>query len=230
MEVQAVELTMPDGVTLRGQRWGDGPDWIVMLHDSGGERDLDDWRPLLPAILSEERSLVTLDLRGHGASDGDWVPDSLGPDIESVLDIARSRGAAWIAMMGAGFSAAGLLEAASQVGIDALVLLSPMIEPERGRSLRGKGEPKLFAVGSRTESLYGVVRETRNRSIGWAMLVSMPTEQQGVDLITSSYGSQLVERIVTFLAEQRMLARSSWGHSASAPPKRTDANKPEENL
>jgi pimeloyl-ACP methyl ester carboxylesterase len=203
-----VELALQNGLVLRGQQWGDGPDWIILLHDIGEDRDLDDWRPLLPVIMSGERTLLTLDLPGHGASDGVSDITVLCTIIDEILAFARSRNAAWIAVAGAGRTAAVALEAAGQTPIDALLLISPEIGPGRAEELRGRGEPKLFAVGSRIESLNTAAREARNRSIGWAMLVSLPTEAQGTSLLGGPYSSQLTERIVAFLAEQRVLTRT----------------------
>lgn len=199
---RAVEIAVPSGATLRGQLWGEGADWIVLLHDEGEDRDLDDWRPLLPAIMSHERTLLTLDLPGHGASD-----DTSDAVIDDVLAYVRSRSSKWVAVAAAGVTATAVLEAAGRIPIDALVLISPDIEPGGTRELRGMGEPKLFAVGGGSEPRKTAVREARNRSIGWAMLVSLPTEVQGTDLLNSPYRSQLSERIVAFLAEQRALAR-----------------------
>ncbi len=207
VNAQPVEVTLGDETIVRGLQWGDGPDWVILLHDQGDDRDLDDWRPLLPAIMTPERTLLTFDLPGHGASEGEPDADRLGSDLDRLLDHANGHGADWIALAGAGQTARQLLEKSGERSVDALVLLTPELSEENARQLRGKGEPKLFAVGSRDETRVSTVRQARNRSIGWAMLVSLPTAQQGTDLLAGAYSSQLIERIVVFLAEQRMLAR-----------------------
>lgn len=208
VDARPVEFRLEDGAVVRGLRWGDGPDWIILLHEPGEDRDLDDWRPLLPAIMSSERTLLTVDLRGHGASDGESDASLLSEDIHDIVTAVRARGADWIALGGAGRSATEILEMDGSTPVDAMLLLSPVFEPGRAGALRGRGEPKLFAVGSRSASLDRDVREARNRSIGWAMLVSMPTGDQGARLLAGPYNSQLIERIVAFLAEQRTLART----------------------
>lgn len=228
MTIQArpIEITSLDGVVLRGQRWGSGPDWVVLLHDSGDDRDLDAWRPLLPAIMTPERTLMTLDLAGHGASDGEPESARLLSDLDAMLDAAAEWGATWIALAGAGDSARHILQKASSRLIDALVLLSPRLAEEQIHQLRGQGEPKLFAVGSRSQQLNANTRQARNASIGWAMLVSLPTEQQGTDLLFGAYSAQLIERIVAFLAEQRAIARTRLPRLSE--PKRVDASNGEE--
>ncbi|MGD9711046.1 MAG: alpha/beta hydrolase [Thermomicrobiales bacterium] len=205
---QPVEITMADGVVLRGQRWGEGPDWVILLHDAGEDRDLDDWRPLLPAIMTPERTLLTLDLPGHGASDGDADVTRLEADLDSVLEWAKEQGATWTALSGAGSTATRILKKAGARPIDALVLLTPEITVEEAKVLRGRGEAKLFAVGSRDASATSAVRQARNASIGWAMLVSLPTGQQRTDLLRGPYAGQLIEKIVAFLAEQCHISRT----------------------
>src|SRR5689334_9523732 len=107
MEFQArpVEIVAGDGAVIRGQRWGNGPDWIILLHNAGTDRDLDDWRPLLPSIMTLERTLLTIDLRGHGASDGEWnETQATSSDIAALVDFARTNGATWVVLGGDGNS------------------------------------------------------------------------------------------------------------------------------
>lgn len=212
VQVQPIEIAMADGVVLRGQRWGNGPDWIIFLHEPGDDRDLDDWRPLLPAIMADERTLVTVDLRGHGASDGEPDQGRFAKDLDAMLDHATASGAAWVALAGAGLSATELLRRAAERPVDALVLISPAMREEEAVSLRGRGEPKLFAVGSQSEPQNTSVRKARNRSIGWAMLVSLPTDVQGAALLQTRYAAQLTERVAAFLAEQRWIGRGRQGN------------------
>ncbi len=217
VRAQPVEIAAEDGVVIRGQQWGSGPDWIILVHEPGEDRDLDDWHPLLPPILTLERTVLAIDLRGHGASDGEWDDtQSSNADIAVLMAFAQSNGATWVALAGAGDSATRILEYSSANSIDASILLSPTFHNGQAAALRGRGEAKLFAVGSRSDHLSNDIREARNRSIGWAMLVSMPTDAQGIALLTGSYSSQLIERIVTFLAEQRMLARLTLPSGADA--------------
>ncbi len=89
VHAQPFEILMADGVVLRGQRWGEGADWIILLHEPGEDRDLDDWRLLLPAIMAPERTLLTVDLRGHGDSDypaTGYDVGTLTEDVRQFLD------------------------------------------------------------------------------------------------------------------------------------------------
>ncbi len=206
----AVEFTTPDDVILRGLRWGTGHDWLLLVHDSDGESDLDCWRPLVGALVGENQSVFAFDLRGHGLSEGDCPEDHLATDILAGVQYVRNQSASWVAVMATGQSAIEALRAADLIAVNALVLISPKItENDRLDDLRGNGESKLFAAGTRDLDLHKNVSLLRNRSIGWAMYVQLPTAAQGTDLLVGKYASQVRERIATFVAEQRAIARWS---------------------
>lgn len=203
-----VEFRTGDGITLRGVRWGEAGDWLIMVHDCDGESDLDSWRPLIPALGNGEWSILAIDLRGHGASEGEWTGSSVASDLSAAIGFARDHGAQWIALMAAGHAAVATLKLASEMTLDALVMLSPSVTGEEAPgTLRGKGEAKLFAVGGKNLELQRGVAQLRNQSIGWAMLVTAPAEAQGTGLLSGEHASQVRERIVAFLTEQRFLAK-----------------------
>ena len=197
------------GVTLRGHSLGDGNDWLILIHDCDGSSDLDSWRPVFPELANDHRTLLAVDLRGHGASEGEHSPSTIEADLTAATLFARSQGATWIAVLAAGKSATAALESSPTLTFDALVLLSPAdAEHITPCALRGYGEPKLFAVGGQNAALQQCVAHLRGASIGWAMLVTVPTESQGTDLLAGKLASQVRERIAAFLAEQRFIART----------------------
>ncbi len=74
MKAEAVQATTADGVTLRGELVRGGDVWICLVHDVG--EDIDAWRPLRPGLARKGWSVLALDLRGHGGSDGEWTDES----------------------------------------------------------------------------------------------------------------------------------------------------------
>lgn len=203
-ECQAV-----DGVTLRGLKWDGDSGWLLLVHDSDEDSDLDGWRPLVPGLMATDWSVLAIDLHGHGASDGNSDERSIAIDLDAWAAYVRVNGAEWIAVISTGRSATEVLEWASTTALGALVLLSPQgLDEKPGRNLRGAGEAKLFAVGSFDEVLGGQVSQARNRSIGWAMVVGVPTTRQGIALLTGELAPHVKERIVAFLREQRFLSRN----------------------
>ena len=65
--VRRVSIDLPDGRRLSAVRWGNGAPEVVLLH--GGAQNAHTWDTV---ALSLDRSLVAVDLPGHGRSD--WRP------------------------------------------------------------------------------------------------------------------------------------------------------------
>ncbi|MSO95722.1 MAG: alpha/beta fold hydrolase [Thermoleophilia bacterium] len=195
------ERTTSDGVVVRGWRWGAGSAYGVLVHDAGS--DCDEWRPALAAFDPDAAVFVALDLRGHGASDGEWVVERAHLDVEAAVALADDAGAAFRFVVGAGVGGACALRAADLRKPDALVLLSPDPDGLEIADLRAPGVPKLVLVGShdarRTEQAAAIARG----SIGWALVAGLPTGDQGTRLLTGSAAAHAQQLIVGFLNECR---------------------------
>jgi pimeloyl-ACP methyl ester carboxylesterase len=203
--VRAVEIIASGSVTLRGEAWGAGDDWLVLLHDVGA--DLDAWRPL--AGLAGERglSMLALDLRGHGGSEGTWDERETELDVEAADAFARSEGARIVCVAAAGTAALAALRVAPRVAPDALALFSPGPLGACGTAdLRAPGVAKLVLVGGLDPRADADAAAIRAASIGPALAVSVPTKRQGTDLLSEP---QAVDQFVCFLDEQRWAAGST---------------------
>jgi pimeloyl-ACP methyl ester carboxylesterase len=125
MTPEPVEIAAFDGCILRGQHWAGESTWVVLLHDVGSDEDLDRWRPLIPSLLAERLSVLAVDLRGHGASDGEWDEDAAVGDVVAGVEFARAQGAACVVVIAAGGSADDALWAMERTDVNGLVLVSP---------------------------------------------------------------------------------------------------------
>jgi len=195
MRARPFELVMPDGLTLRGESHPAGLDWVVMLHDVG--RDLDCWRPLIDGLASVGHSIASLDLRGHGASDGEPDEAIVLGDLAPILTRIRPDVPGALIVVAAGKVGAALLDEHVPIRPDALVLLSPQSARDP-RELRGEGMPKLFFVGALDPEMDRFARELRNSSVGHAGVVSFPTRDQGADLLREPWLSHLVDHAAGF--------------------------------
>jgi pimeloyl-ACP methyl ester carboxylesterase len=154
----AIPMTIAtsDGLNLRGQLWPSGADWVVLLHDAGEEEDLDGWRPLVPYRLGADLSVLAVDLRGHGASDGEWTDAAAVADVASILRFARGHDAGCVVVVGAGASAAHALWAVEVEQAEGSVALSarvptPRVETRGAPSSPGRAlwvEPGVSTPGS----------------------------------------------------------------------------------
>lgn len=189
-----------NGVTLRGLWWAGDSLVVILLHAPGDDHDLDRWRPLIPYLLGTGVSVLAADLRGHGASDGDWAPMSAVGDVGAVVAFARTRAEVSV-VCAEGSCCLDVIRSAESGAVDGLVLLSPT-DPG-GNPPRGAGTPKLLLAGSFDESSKPAVAVLRDASIGPARSVVVPTADSGVGLLTGELAATCREHIVAFLSECR---------------------------
>lgn len=201
MQARPVEIPADDGVLLRGQAWGDGERWALLVHDEG--QDLDSWRALVGWLLGLELQVLAFDLRGHGASDDRWRPAKAPADVLAALRFAESKSARWLTLVGAGAGATAALAAAGHHEVQALVGLSPRarIDGVPADLLREARAPKLFVVGSLDPAAVAEAEDILKRSIGWSVLASPPVADQGTDLLSSEWAEQIVEHMLGFLRD-----------------------------
>jgi pimeloyl-ACP methyl ester carboxylesterase len=215
MRAEPLELTAPDGVILRGQYWPGGDTWIVLLHEAG--KDLDGWQPLVLPLLEKGYSLLTLDLRGHGASDGEWDVSRLGGDLEAAIGVAHERGAQQVGFVGAGESVLPAFLDAHARQLFAIIALSPgPLGDLPVDELRKSAVAKLFVVGSLDQQAVDAEQQIRDRVIGWTVRLRLPTAERGTSLLAGQWRLHVQENIVAFLEEQRQLGNESTGAAANA--------------
>jgi len=201
MRALPFEVIASEGIRLRGESWPGGPDWVVLAHDYGS--DLDCWRPLVGPLGAAGYSVATIDLRGHGASDGEATETSIEADLAALLAQARRDSSGLLVLVAAGAVAAAALSPDLTPRPDALVLFSPHPLGQEDANLRGDGTVKLFFVGAADPQADSAVRALRNRSIGHAGVISFPTKAQGADLLQEPWRAHVVEQVVGFVDQAR---------------------------
>lgn len=121
-----VSFRTSDGVTLNGRLWARDPRRVVIyLHEYRGDQTT--WWPAAEEGAATDPSALTLDFRGHGASEGDGDDVSHTPeDAEAALSFARERGYQRTVIVGAGMgAAAGMVAAADDPTTGLLGLSAP---------------------------------------------------------------------------------------------------------
>lgn len=134
-EVKPVEITTADSVTLTGTFYVSpktGSPAVAMLHMVGGQRG--DWDTLARQLQAAGYNVLTLDLRGHGGSQGQREWSKMSQDATAAYTWLASRpevNANRIGFIGASIGAnLSLNLAAGQPGVKTLVLLSPGLDFE----------------------------------------------------------------------------------------------------
>lgn len=216
----AVAVRLRDGLILRGHEWSrDGPP-VVFVHDFGD--DLDTWGPLTGRVAEHGFRVISLELRGHGLSDGE-------PDGESVLeDMVRM-----LAEVGASFGPVALVTYGSvtdallfmddQCGAPVQVMVSPLPrdrEPIDWRTTRPA--TRLVLRGALNEAVADHVSFIYPRMRGQNLQVTGASDRTGPDLLLDQ--PQLVEHMVMFLRRYLTGHHLSWiaDHSEQIEAVRAD--------
>jgi pimeloyl-ACP methyl ester carboxylesterase len=196
--IEAVEVRVPGDLVLRGQVRRRGPDWVTLVHAPG--EDIDAWLPLPDRIAAQGMSVLALDLRGHGGSDGSADPGAACADIRAAIGHARGEGAARVFVGAAGASVPPALDAASAERCDGLFALAPTGEPPV------TCVPRFAVVGSRDPE-QDAAGSTLVNGPGWSVVARIPVDARDCSLLTTSWGSHVVDYVLAFLRDQRRLPR-----------------------
>lgn len=195
--IEAVEITAHDGVVLRGEVAMRASDWIVLVHAQGD--DLDAWRPLSSQLEDHQLTVLAVDLRGHGGSDGDPDPAATPTDVQAMLEYARSHMALRVYLAGAGSSAVPVLDVAERAPVDGVVLVSPVGVDETGETpvprlvLHDPADPDQAASAARLAD-----------APGWSLGISLPAAGRGREMVQGDWGDNVAGYVVAFLRDVRM--------------------------
>jgi len=203
-ELKAIplEIRVPAGPVLRGQRYGEaGERWAILVHEEG--RDLDAWRGLVGELVGLGLCVLAFDLAGHGASDDPFEPRSLPAHVLAAMRLAEAEGGRRLYLIGAGAGATAALVAAGEREVEAIVALSPLAELDgvERDAIRETSAPKLIFVGTEDPVAAEEAADVHRRSIGWGLLQSFPSTAQGSALLESEWASQVVETTLAFLRD-----------------------------
>lgn len=197
VKIVAAEFSTSDQLVLRGQRQGNGPRWIILVHDEG--QDLDSWRELSGELAGNGFTVLSFDLRGHGASDDSWDAAGAPVDVLAAMSFAQSEGASAVGLVGSGVGATACLVAAANRAARAFVAISAPATTSTVEAAQLVSCPKLFIVGSWDEAARREAEELYNRSAGWGLLSLVPLPLQGTDLLQSDWGASVRASIERFL-------------------------------
>jgi len=129
VNVKDVQLETDGEVKIAGTFYEGGSEGIVLLHQM--DRNRNDWRDFALKLQNLNYSVLAIDFRGHGESDGNWKDfsdddfEAMGLDVEAAVRYLKQNNATGITIIGASIGANIALKYAVEHGIRKLVLLSP---------------------------------------------------------------------------------------------------------
>ncbi|MBW3023004.1 alpha/beta fold hydrolase [Candidatus Woesearchaeota archaeon] len=128
-KMQDVSFETDDEVKIVGTFYEGGSDGILLLHKLNSNRN--EWTDFALKLQNMGYSVLTIDFRGHGDSDGDWKEfseedfNAMTLDVEASVRYMKKRNVTNITIMGASIGANIALNYAVGHGIKKIVLLSP---------------------------------------------------------------------------------------------------------
>lgn len=117
-----VEVVGENGVSLRGLEWPTPGPPVIFVHDYGA--DLDQWESLTGGLSEAGFRVVSLELSGHGLSDGEPDSSTIAEDLRNMVVQTSS---VWgpCGLVVTGRSCRGAVEVGAGQGVPVQVLLSP---------------------------------------------------------------------------------------------------------
>ena len=183
--IEPVEFSVGEGVVVRGvARWQDDARGVLLcVHDF--DTDLDSLGSI-PALLSHSLlSVVSIDQRGCGLSDGELgEPQELLGDLRQIIDALRVK-APRVGLLAVGRSATADVALGEKDGVTAQVLLMPELEPlcEIGDQRRYCIRLVLHSEGKRLAGT--VIQAFMARLLGEQLMVSNVKLDGGVQVVAT---------------------------------------------
>ena len=201
-----VAIRLRDGLVLRGHEWSrDGPP-VVFVHDLGD--DLDAWGPVTRQVAAQGFRVISMELRGHGLSDGEPDPDRLLEDLVGMLaEVRASFGP--VALAAYGSVTETLLFLDVRCGAPVQVMVAPLGRtPEAIDWRTTRPAMRLVLRGALNEPVSEHVDFIYPRMRGQNMQVTGASSCAGPDLLMDQ--PQLTEHMVMFLRRYLTGHHLSW--------------------
>lgn len=201
-----VAIRLEGGLVIRGHEWShDGPP-VVFLHDLAG--DLDTWGSVPETVAASGFRVISLDLPGHGLSDGEPEPDALADRVDEMLrEVRGSFGP--VALVASGATAEILLRHDAGTGAPVQIMVSPSPLDPAGIDWRATTSAmRLILSGTLNEAAHGYVDGIYPKLRGQRMLITGASEAAGPALLEDQ--PQLVEHLIMFARQYLVGHHLEW--------------------
>ncbi|MBL6925404.1 MAG: hypothetical protein ISR42_08480 [Acidimicrobiia bacterium] len=213
MERLPIEVRVRRDLVIRGHEWPVERAPVVMLHDHG--EDLDAWRGVDRALAEQGFRVISLELPGHGLSDGTPGEATVLGDVTELLgQVSEVWGPLGLCTYGR--LAADLCALDGPSAPVAHIALSPYSQDapdNKGRSLNTRVLHLIIAAtsdGPRSEA----ARVVFDRLSAQKLWASVAAHSHGPDLLRSN--PHLIDDICIFLRRYLVPRHLSWTATAHA--------------
>ena len=181
-----IAVRLESGVTLRGHEWDTDGLPVLFIHDLG--EDLDAWGTVPTAMSKSGFRVMSVELRGHGLSDGEPDPSVAVDDVRDlVAEVAGSFGPIAVVLHGGVSEAAFWLN--PDVGSPVQIMISPQpLDPEGIDWSKSAKSMRLVLVGARHDVALEYAQQIHPKMQGQNLLASTGTTDQGPALLENHPG------------------------------------------
>lgn len=190
-----VAIALESGLVLRGHEFSvDGPP-IVFVHDF--DADLDAWVPVTSQIAGQGFRVISMDLRGHGLSEGEPDPLSAIDDLRGMLgEIRAIFGPVGLVSYGRIAHASFFID--ERWGAPAQIAVSPVPAEDLNLDIdQSKPAMRMITYGSKDAESSTFIDDYYGRLRGQKLLVSTGADESGPELIRKR--PQIMEQMTMFL-------------------------------
>jgi esterase/lipase len=204
---RTVTFTTADGVTLNGTLYGQGS--VAVIFSTMGAQKQETWATAAQAIAERGYLALTYNFR-YWVTDtrmDDGLRDKAADDLIAALAFVREQGLQEVVLVGASLGGiASAKVAATELPAAVAIIAAPLgqvgglalrVEPE---DIRAIAAPKLFIDSEDDEAgfaddiqrMFEIASEPKEIHL-------YPGSAHGTDLFQTEYGSDLTQRLITFI-------------------------------
>ena len=201
-----VAVRCSDGLVLRGHEWPVDGAPVVFVHDFG--EDLDAWGSVTEEVAAQGFRVISMELRGHGLSDGVPDPSLIREDLAGLLrETAASFGP--VGLVGHGKVTEAMLFIDEGVGAPVQVMVSPLpLDPSAIDWRATRPAMRLLLKGALNEEVEHQFDFIYPRMRGQRMVTSAATTAASPRLLEDQ--PQLLEHLVIFLRRYLVGLHLAW--------------------
>ncbi|MBA2287863.1 MAG: alpha/beta hydrolase [Ktedonobacteraceae bacterium] len=197
-----VHFLTSDHVRLAGQLYGQGTTAVICSHELHTTKAIWSASGIAQRLAARGYLVLAYDFRGNGDSQGQVDASTLAIDVHAAMTFVRQQGATKIVLLGASMGGTATLKAAAHEQLAAVITLSAPQDfgvTISETDLKAINAPKLF-INSQGDDYAADTMHMYTLASPPKEIHLYPGSLHGVDIFDSEHGTDLTQRLLTFIA------------------------------